>query len=160
MMAVFEYRQAEEIRNAFDRHKVRYLFLGKSGAILLGFPDTTQDADVYLDKTPDNGGAAVAALRDMGFGLTEVQAEEIEGGKDFVQLKNGPFDLDLVFAPDGIERFEDAWHRHVEVEGFHVCKIDDIIASKEATGRLKDRESLPRLRLFREYLRTHRPELF
>jgi hypothetical protein len=35
-------------------------------------------------------------------------------------LKNGPFDLDLVFAPDGIERFDDAWQRHVEVEGFPV----------------------------------------
>jgi hypothetical protein len=28
-----------------------------------------------------------------------------------VQLKNGPFDLDLIFAPDGIDRFEDAWRR-------------------------------------------------
>jgi hypothetical protein len=42
-MAAFEYRQAQEIRDAFTRHGVRYLFLGKSGAILLGFPDTTQD---------------------------------------------------------------------------------------------------------------------
>ena len=41
-MAAFEYRQAEEIREAFARRGVRYLFLGKSAAILLGFPDTTQ----------------------------------------------------------------------------------------------------------------------
>jgi hypothetical protein len=59
--------------------------------------------------------------------------------------------LDLVFAPDGIERFADAWQRHVDVEGFPVCHIDDIIASKKATGRVKDRESLPRLNEFREY---------
>jgi hypothetical protein len=43
-MGAFEYRQAEEIRDSFARHGVRYLFIGKSGAILLGFPDTTQDA--------------------------------------------------------------------------------------------------------------------
>src|SRR5262245_15771806 len=108
-MATFEYRQAEEIRDAFENHSVRYLFLGKSGAILLGFPDTTQDADVYLEKTPANGRAVVAALRELGFTLTAERAAEIERGKDFVQLKDGPFDLDLVFAPDGIERFEDAW---------------------------------------------------
>ena len=35
--AVFDYRQAEEIRDAFARHAVRYLFIGKSGAILLGY---------------------------------------------------------------------------------------------------------------------------
>jgi hypothetical protein len=150
-MGAFEYRQAEEIRDAFARHGVRYLFLGKSGAILLGFPDTTQDADLFLERTPQNGRAAAAALLELGFELTAEQTGQIEQGKDFVQLKNGPFDLDLIYAPDGIERFEDAWQQHIEVEGFPVCHLDDIIASKEATGRVKDRESLPRLKAFRDY---------
>ena len=147
----FEYAQAEEVRDAFARHGVRYLFIGKSGAILLGYPDTTQDADLFLEKSDQNGAAAARALRDLGFSLTEEQTEEIRRGKDFIQLKNGPFDLDLVFAPDGIETFEEAWARHVEVEGFPVCHPDDIIRSKEAANRVKDRESLPRLRAFRDY---------
>jgi hypothetical protein len=150
-MAAFEYRQAQEIRDALQTHKVRYLFIGKSGAILLGFPDTTQDADLFIERSPSNGKALVSALRSLGFSLSNEQASDIERGKDFVQLKNGPFDLDLVFAPDGIERFEDAWRRRIEVEGFPVCHIDDIIASKAAANRQKDRESLPRLRSFREY---------
>jgi hypothetical protein len=54
-MGAFEYRQAEEVRDAFARHGCRYLFIGKSGAILLGFPDTTQDAGEY-----GRGAAAVA----------------------------------------------------------------------------------------------------
>jgi hypothetical protein len=155
-MAAFDYRQAEEIRDAFSRHGVRYLFIGKAGAILLGYPDTTQDADVFAEKTPKNGQAMVAALHELGFELSNAHEEEITRGKDFVQLKNGPFDIDLVFAPDGIERFEDAWRRRVEVEGFPVCHLDDIIASKEATGRAKDLETLPRLRSFRTYWLAHR----
>jgi hypothetical protein len=150
-MAAFEYRQAREIRDALARHEVRYLFIGKAAAVLLGFPDTTQDADLYVDRSPENGRALVTALRELGFALTASQAADIERGKDFVQLKNGPFDIDLIFAPDGIERFEDAWRRHVEVEGFPVCHLDDVIASKAATNRRKDRESLPRLKAFREY---------
>ena len=150
-MAAFEYRQAQEIRDAFARHGVRYLFIGKAGAILLGFPDTTQDAYVFAERTAANGQAMVLALRELGFGLSDAQATEVGRGKDFVQLKSGPFDLDLIFAPDGIESFEDAWRRRVEIEGFPVCHIDDIIASKAAAGRVKDRESLPRLRSFREY---------
>ena len=158
-MAAFEYRQAQEIRDAFSRHGCRYLFLGKSGAILLGYPDTTQDAHLFAEKSAENGRCLVAALRDLGFQLSDEQAGEIVRGKDFVQLKNGPFDLDLVFSPDGIERFDDAWTRRVEVDGFPVCNLDDIIASKEATNRAKDRESLPRLRSFREYwLKAHREE--
>ena len=150
-MAAFEYRQAEEVRDVFARHGVRYLFIGKSGAILLGFPDTTQDADLFVEKTLQNAARLVPALRQLGFALTPEQAAEIERGKDFVQLKSGPFDLDLVFAPDGIERFDDAWARHVEVEGFPVCHPDDIIASKQAANRVKDRESLPRLMSFRDW---------
>jgi len=147
----FEYAQAEEIREAFRRHRVRYLFIGKSGAILLGYPDTTQDADVFIEKRPENAAAAVEALRELGFPLTEPQADEVRRGKDFVQIRNGPFDLDLVFAPDGIESFDDAWARRVEVEGFPVCHLDDIIASKKAANRVKDRETLPRLIAFREH---------
>ncbi|MEM6328713.1 MAG: hypothetical protein AAF790_00535 [Planctomycetota bacterium] len=154
-MGAFEYRQAEEVRDAFSRHGVRYLFLGKSGAILLGFPDTTQDADLFVEKSPENGEALVYALSDLGFTLTDPLASEIRRGKDFVQIKDGPFDLDLIFAPDGIERFSDAWARRVEVEGFPVCHPDDIIASKRAAGRAKDKESLPRLIAFREYWRRN-----
>lgn len=154
-MAAFEYRQAQEIRDAFLRHGVRYLFIGKSGAILLGFADTTQDADVFPDRSPENGRALVAALRELEFDLSGEQAAEIERGKDLVQLKNGPFDMDLIFAPDGIEGFDDAWRRHIDVEGFPVCHPDDIIASKAAANCQRDCESLPRLRAFREYWLKH-----
>ena len=147
----FEYAQAAEIRDSFHRSGVRYLFLGKSGAILLGYPDTTQDADLFVDKTGPNAEATVSALRGLGFELTDTEAEEIRRGKDFVQLRNGPFDVDLVFAPDGIETFAEAWDRRVDVDGFPVCHPDDIIASKRAANRAKDRESLPRLMAFREY---------
>lgn len=94
------------------------------------------------------------ALRALGFELTAGHAQEVRRGKDLIQLKNGPFDLDLVFAPDGIERFEDAWQRRVDVQGFHVCSIDDIVESKRATNPQKDRESLPRLLKFRDWLKN------
>ena len=118
---------------------------------MLGFPDTTQDADLFVEKSPDNGRALVAALTELGFPLTPEHQDEITRGKDFVQLRYGPFDLDLVFAPDGIETFAEAERRSILVEGIPVCHIDDVIRSKEAAGRLKDLETLPRLRAFRDW---------
>ncbi len=150
-MAAFEYRQAQELRDVLARWRVRYLFIGKSGAVLLGFPDTTQDVDLFPLRSLANGQALVGALRELGFALTDLEAEDVVRGKDFVQLKNGPFDVDLVFAPDGIESFSAAWQRHIDVEGFPVCHLDDIIASKQAAKRARDRESLPRLMAFRDY---------
>ncbi|HUS36220.1 MAG TPA: hypothetical protein VM680_12785, partial [Verrucomicrobiae bacterium] len=50
------------------------------------------------------------------------------------------------------------WKRRVVVEGFPVCHLDDIIASKVAANRPKDRESLDRLIAFRGYwIRQPRP---
>ncbi len=156
-MAV-DYRQLEELRDACARHGVAYLVIGKSGALLHGFPDTTQDADLFIRKSPGNGRALVRALRELQFRLNDQEAQDIEQGKDLVQLKNGPFDIDLVYAPDGIERFEDAWTRGIDVDGIAVCSLDDIIASKQAANRVKDRETLPRLIAFRDYLRQRRSQ--
>ena len=131
-------------RPAFD-----YLFIGKSGAILLGFPGTTQDVDLFPAKSVENGQRMVQALLELGFGLDEKTQAEIIRGKDFVQLKNGPFDLDLIFAPDGIESYADAKSRSVREDVFPVANLRDIIASKKASGRMKDRLDLHLLELFR-----------
>jgi hypothetical protein len=44
--APFHPLQAQEVARAFDAAGVDYMFL-KSAAILLGFPGTTQDVDIY-----------------------------------------------------------------------------------------------------------------
>src|SRR5436309_7282930 len=100
-MAAFDYRQAQEIRDIFAQHGVRYLFIGKSGAFLLGFPDTTQDADLFVEKSLTNGKALVMALNDLGFALSADQTPEIRPGKVLIQLRTGPCDVDLVFGPNG-----------------------------------------------------------
>jgi hypothetical protein len=40
------------------------------------------------------------------------------------ECRNGPFDLDQIFARI-IERFDDAWQRRVEKHGIPVANIDD-----------------------------------
>ena len=66
---------------------------------------------------------------------------EIVAGKDFVQIKTGPFDVDLVFAPDGISSFAEAKERGLTEGIFRVANLRDIIASKTASGRRKDRSN-------------------
>ena len=142
--------QAQQVAAAFAQHAVDYMFLGKSGAILLGYPGTTQDVDVYPRKDEENGKRIVASLRELGFEIDVTLAEEITRGKDFVQIKNGPFDIDLVFAPDGIESYDEAKSRMDDSTGFPVLNIRDIIASKRAAKRARDLIELPLLEAFRE----------
>ena len=59
----------------------------------------------------------------------------------------------IVFAPDGIEGFDDAWSRGVEIDGIPACSLHYIIERKRSANRPRDRASLPRLEAFRQYLR-------
>jgi hypothetical protein len=152
--------QAEEIARTFKEAGVDYLFIGKSGAILLGYPGTTQDVDLFPNPSPENGRRIVAALRKIGFEITPDLEGDIVLAKDFVQIKTGPFDVDLVFAPDGITSFSDAKARSVSEGIFPVANLRDIIASKRASGREKDKIELKLLESFRsEYEKRHTPAL-
>ena len=145
----------EKLDEALARKGVAYLFIGKGAAVLHGFPDTTQDVDIFPRKDTENAQALIEALTELGFTIDDATADEIARGKDFVQLRSGPFDVDLVFAPDGIESFDDAWRRGVRIEQFPVCGLDDIIESKRRAGRTRDRETLPRLEQFRAWAKVH-----
>lgn len=140
--------QAQQVAEIFNAAGVDYLFIGKSGAILLGYPGTTQDVDLFPAKSEENGKRMVRSLLSLGFTLDEKTMAEIIRGKNFIQLKNGPFDLDLIFAPDGIESYDQAKARSVREDIFPVANLRDIIASKKASGRMKDRLDLHLLELF------------
>ena len=142
--------QAQQVAAAFAKHDVDYMFIGKSGAILLGYPGTTQDVDVFPRKDVGNGRRIVAALIELRFPMNEELKADIVRGKDFVQIKNGPFDIDLVFAPDGIENYDEAKSRVDLSSGFPVANIADIIESKRAAGRPRDAIELPQLRAFQK----------
>ena len=149
------HHDVEKLNEALARKDVAYLFIGKGAAVLHGFPDTTQDVDIFPRKDTKNAQALIEALTELGFAIDSTTAGEITRGKDFVQLRSGPFDVDLVFAPDGIASFDDAWRRGVRIERFPVCGLDDIIESKRQAGRAKDRETLPRLEKFRTWAKVH-----
>jgi hypothetical protein len=146
--------QAEELAAAFAAEGVDYLFIGKSGAILLGYPETTQDVDIFLPRSRENG---ERVLRSLGFALDATLTISILGGSEIILMKDGPFALDLIHAPDGIESFEAAKSRSVMEAGrFPVASLNDIIASKRATGRERDLSDIQRLEQFRsEYLRRN-----
>jgi len=63
--------------------------------------------------------------------------------------------VDLILAPNGIERFDDVWKRRFGKYGFPIASLDDIVGSKQAANRQKDWESLARLLSFREWLRRN-----
>lgn len=147
----------KKIAETFRKFNVEYLFIGKFGAILYGYPGTTQDIDIFPRKDKTNCENVLKALKELEFALDKNLEDAILTGKDFIQIRGGPFPLDIVFAPDGIESYDIAKSRSKLVEGIFPCaSIDDIIESKKRSGRQRDKEELPRLELFREELKKNK----
>ncbi len=121
--------------------------MGNAGAILLGAPVTTIDIDLFVRKTPANIKKLLDCLREIGF--TRVSAHKLEK-EDVAEFELPGLKVDIVFAPLGIRSFASARSRReqVDVEGvpIPVASLEDIIASKEAANRAKDRQALPVLR--------------
>ena len=71
-------------------------------------------------------------------------------------------DFDISFMPAGTRGYADLRKRAVTyaLAGSHVptASLDDVIRSKEAAGRPKDRQQLPSLRTLREESRRHGKE--
>jgi hypothetical protein len=141
----------------FEKYKIRYLFIGKGAATLYGYPGTTQDIDIFPEKTETNCKNLLDALKELGFEMDKRLEQAIISGKDFIQIRGGPIPLDLVFAPDGIESFDRAEMRKALIDGKFPCaSIDDIIESKKAAKRQRDKEELPRLEAFRDELKKRK----
>jgi len=148
------FEKARRLAEIFKKYGVEYLFIGKFGAILYGYPGTTQDMDIFPSKERSNCEKLIGALGELGFDLNEELEGAILAGKDFIQIRGGPFPIDIVFAPDGIKSFKDAMKRSQLINEIFTCaSMDDIIESKKVAGRQRDKEELPRLELFREELR-------
>ncbi|OGF67319.1 MAG: hypothetical protein A2Y62_15945 [Candidatus Fischerbacteria bacterium RBG_13_37_8] len=138
-----------ELAEALKYYNVEYLIIGKGGAILYGYPGTTQDIDIYPKKEKSNCEKLIEALKQLNFVLDKALEKAIMEGKDFIQIRGGPFPLDIVFAPDGIESFDKARKRSKLIDNKYPCaSMNDIIASKRAAKRQRDKEELPRLELF------------
>lgn len=144
----------ERIRDAFQQHDVEYLFIGKIAAILQGYSDTTQDADVFVESTAENCQRLTEALKSLGIEIDAERKKQIESGRGFIQFR-GAIDIDVVYEPDGIETYKEARSRGRITNGCPVCNLEDIIKSKEAANRQKDRETLPRLKRFQAYQAEH-----
>ncbi len=147
------------LAEVMSRHEIEYMIIGKGAAIIQGFSGATQDVDIYPSKKGENRQRLLAALRELGFafdvevdGVRYYPSSEILEGKDFIQLK-GPFELDIVFAPDGFESYEEALPMKRTVENLPVMSIEGILRTKTAAGRRKDLNDLDDLRLFAAWLK-------
>jgi hypothetical protein len=149
-----------ELLEVLERHEVRYVVIGGLAAELRGSPYITRDVDVTPSRDRANLGRLASALRELNAQLRVVGAD---GPVEF-PLDQHSFDwgttwtfvtdhgyLDIALLPDGTQGYEDlrrnaTYERITDTVEVQVASLADVIRSKEAAGREKDRAVLPVLR--------------
>jgi hypothetical protein len=143
----------ELLIQTFARHRVEYVLIGALAARLYGFPRVTADADITPARDPANVERLAAALRELD---ARVYTETVPEGLGFdcsaaMLLRAEMWNLvtragrvDLAFQPAGTGGYADLTKGAVHFEVFGtdlaVARLEDILRSKEAANRPKDRQ--------------------
>jgi NAD(P)-dependent dehydrogenase (short-subunit alcohol dehydrogenase family) len=139
-------------------HGVDFVVIGGLAATIHGSTLVTFDVDVTPRRSRDNLARLSEALTELG-----ARIREDAGGPGLLfnhagsladaqmwNLTTDAGDLDLTFVPAGTRGFQDLARdaMRVDIAGVTllVASLADVIRSKEAAGREKDRAALPLLR--------------
>ncbi len=142
----------QKLITLFNSKNIEYMIIGGGAAILQGYNGVTQDIDLYIKKEYSNNRKVLDALLELGFVLSEPEQINILKGKSFIQFDE-PFELDLVFDPDGFENYEEALQYKILIQGIPVMSLKGIIKSKKAANRKKDKLAIPMLLDFERFLK-------
>jgi len=149
----------QDILEVLDRHGVRFVLIGGLAAILHGASHLTTDVDIVPYESKDNLTRLSAALRELDARIRvsgepdgvpfDHSAESLARVRTW-NLQTAKGDLDIAFEPSGTHGYDDlardAVVMRVRGSDVPVASLADVIRSKEAAGRARDRAVLPGLR--------------
>jgi hypothetical protein len=165
--------EPEAILAALERHRVRYVLIGGIAAVTRGARLLTEDVDITPASDVDNLERLADALRELEAQIRIDAPQPLVVPLPFdprllatneiwnLATKHGK--LDVVLRPGGFERgFEElrsgaTRERIGEDLRIYVASVDQLIRSKEAAGRAKDREAVAELRRVRELAGRREP---
>lgn len=149
----------EAILGVLERLQVRYVLIGGLAATIHGSPYVTTDVDITPDKDPANLARLSAALTELQARIRSTgEPEGLAFGHDAASLARVQIwnlttaagDLDITFVPSGTHGYDDLRRDAISLEilgvQVPVASLADVIRSKEAADRPKDRLALPVLR--------------
>jgi hypothetical protein len=158
----------DEILAVLERHHVQYVVIGGLAAELRGSPYVTRDVDITPARNRENFAKLAAALSELGAKLRISDVEEPLAipldEHSFEQRTTWTFVtqhgyLNIPLLPDGTRGYDDlrrsaTRERLTDTVTTSVAALADVIRSKEAAGRDKDRSVLPILRQVLERSQT------
>jgi hypothetical protein len=155
-----------------QRHSVDFVVVGGFAAVVHGSPIPTRDVDVTPRRSTGNLASLSAALTELDARVRAEGAPEEGipfandasslGAVETWNLMTRFGDLDITFTPSGTTGYDDLRREAVEVSlrgtPVLIASLADVVRSKSAANRDKDRRALPVLRELLARQRRDRPQ--
>ena len=137
-----------EFLQELNAHKVKYLVVGGYAVIHHGYSRSTQDMDLFVAMEPDNAERICAAITAFGFDADEYSPEFFLTPGSILMIGRIPVRIDLFTTLKGLE-FDEAYKNRVYFSigetRIPFVSREDLIKSKKASGRDRDKDDLKRL---------------
>jgi predicted nucleotidyltransferase len=137
--------------SSLNKNDVRYMLVGGYSVILHGYPRTTGDMDLWVDRTAENYTKISAAFDLFGMPVFDMTAQNfLEHPKwDVFTFGIPPVAIDLMVNIDGFS-FDEIYKRSVLIKEadlvVRVIHKSDLIALKQKASRPKDFDDLENLK--------------
>ena len=141
----------QDFVRVLNDHGVAYLLVGEYAVILHGYPRTTGDMDIWVEKTPENYARLTRAFQQFGmptFDMTEAKFLDTNG-YDVFTFGVSPVSIDVLTEVKGLD-FSTAeqnayWHEFSDFR-IRVLAREDLLKAKAAAGRSRDLNDIEQLR--------------
>jgi hypothetical protein len=130
--------------------EVEYILVGGYSVILHGYPRTTGDLDIWVNKTEENYRRLSRAFTQFGLSLFDMTKENFLSNPQFDVFSFGrqPVGIDILTQVKGLEFSEankNAFYKNVEGLNVRVIHLNDLRKAKIAANRPKDIDDLDKL---------------
>ncbi len=137
--------------NALNQNEVKYILVGGYSVILHGYPRTTGDMDVWVERTPINYTCLSKAFSAFGMPMFDMNETNFltHPNWDVFTFGKPPSAIDIMVDIKGLD-FTIAYDNSIffEENGLPIRTIhrDDLIKAKLAANRPKDQNDLENLK--------------
>ncbi len=141
----------QDFLSAFHKNEVKYLLVGGYSVILHGYPRTTGDMDLWVEKSEENYLKIVSAFYDFGMSIFDMSKENFLNNPQFDVFTFGrpPVAIDLLTNVKGLNFKESYKHKITnEIEenlSINLINYNDLITAKKAAGRSRDLNDIENL---------------
>lgn len=132
---------------ALNAQQVRYILVGGYSVILHGYPRTTGDMDIWVDRTSENYSKLLLAFHQFKMPVFDMTEENFLDHPDWNVFTFGipPVAIDLMVQIKGLD-FQSCYDKSIvfKEEDLEIRTInkEDLIKAKKSAGRPKDLNDL------------------